>query len=362
MYWLALTMLVGGLVCPFQGANAETILQKISTNSSKSEFVTTLKFSAPISKDDLSIEYIGRTVQVNIPDVKMRWKKDLRKVNKQSVSTLYTFQEGATLRTRVNYSKGIDANTFKGHVDLKVDGSKLTVTVKSPEYIAANDKGIATELPAFKPVDLDAEINRAMNMAQEETEQEKLILKVDAEEKVPVAVKAPTKKVSKKKAKKDLKESDIPVLAGKSKKEKPELKSAWSRMIISLIVVALIGGGFVFFGRWWNRTHKRNDLNTKIRVLSQFHIGPKKSLTIVRVAGESLLLGVTDNSISMLKTLSLVDDELPEVVPQEFKESLNTHLDNPDAEAVSEVEEQEDFAMGDIRDVVSNRLKKMRSI
>lgn len=48
-------------------------------------------------------------------------------------------------------------------------------------------------------------------------------------------------------------------------------------------------------------------LKSPIRVVSTFFMGQKKNLTIVEVAGEWLLLGVTQNSISMLAKLENPD-------------------------------------------------------
>ena len=62
----------------------------------------------------------------------------------------------------------------------------------------------------------------------------------------------------------------------------------------------------------------------QIKVLSQHYLGPKKSLVIVRVAGESILVGVTDSNISMIKSLALIDDEVPVETPKNFADALNS--------------------------------------
>ena len=47
-------------------------------------------------------------------------------------------------------------------------------------------------------------------------------------------------------------------------------------------------------------------------------------MAIIRVAGESILIGVTDSHISMIKSLSLIDDEVPSEVPQKFAEVMSS--------------------------------------
>ena len=71
--------------------------------------------------------------------------------------------------------------------------------------------------------------------------------------------------------------------------------------------------------KWWSKKNTKSLGGTKIQVLSTHYLGPKKSLSIVQVAGESLLLGVTDQNINMIKTLSLIDDEVPATTPNNFE-------------------------------------------
>lgn len=54
----------------------------------------------------------------------------------------------------------------------------------------------------------------------------------------------------------------------------------------------------------------------QMKILSQFHLSPRKSLAVVQVAGESILLGVTEHHISMIKSLSLMDEDFDGEVPK----------------------------------------------
>ena len=74
-------------------------------------------------------------------------------------------------------------------------------------------------------------------------------------------------------------------------------------------VLGLFGLTLGMFTKWWKkRTEKSMDTN-KIRIMTQHFLGPRKSLAIVRVAGESILIGITDQNINMLKSLSLLDED-----------------------------------------------------
>lgn len=132
-----------------------------------------------------------------------------------------------------------------------------------------------------------------------------------------------------------------------------------SKMVISFGVVALMLGAAYYFIRKYSTANKVGPKsNMQIKVLSQHYLGPKKSLAIIRVAGESILIGVTDQNISMIKALSLMDDELPQVLPKNFEESLTEKN-----EMMSEAEGlEDDFTFAGLKTTVSQKLKSMRSL
>ncbi|MBK7960111.1 MAG: flagellar biosynthetic protein FliO [Bdellovibrionales bacterium] len=117
------------------------------------------------------------------------------------------------------------------------------------------------------------------------------------------------------------------------------------RLIASLSIVGiLVAGGVLLIKK---KGFKKSLLKeNQIKILTQHYLGPKKSLAIVRVAGESILIGITDQAISHIKTLSLLDDEIPESPPKEFEGLIK----------------EEDFSMKGIKDIVGHKMKNMRSL
>ena len=149
-----------------------------------------------------------------------------------------------------------------------------------------------------------------------------------------------------------LPENQIPVLTENKDAKKPS-GNQLHRIMITLGVLATVLGGLTYGLRRYANRGTGPKSNTKIRVITQHALGPKKSLMIVQVAGESILLGVTDHNISMIKQLSLIDDEIPENIPRNFDRTLEDY------------EEGGDFALrglADIRDSVSTRLKNMKNL
>lgn len=155
------------------------------------------------------------------------------------------------------------------------------------------------------------------------------------------------------------KESDIALNLDKEKKHS-ENDSSVFRVLFSLVILGVVGVGAFFCLRKY-AIPKAMKSQTQIKVLQQHYLGPKKSLAIIRVAGESILIGVTDTNISMIKSLSLLDDEVPEETPQNFAGAMRS-LESPTPGASHGAQDGEDFSFGSIKDVVAKRLKGMRSL
>lgn len=168
-------------------------------------------------------------------------------------------------------------------------------------------------------------------------------------------------------------ESEIPVLQH-SPKISGKPSDSMTRLLMSLGILAAVIGGIVLFGRYWAKRRFGVAQHHQIKMLTQFSLGPKKSLAIIRVAGESILIGVTDHNISMIKSLALIDEDMPTEIPVQFNESLEAagFADEVFATAAAQPalpelpppprEAGEDFSFGSVKDMVASRLREMRSL
>ncbi len=118
-----------------------------------------------------------------------------------------------------------------------------------------------------------------------------------------------------------LKESEIPVLT-KSTETKSSSSNPFFRMMIALVVICGLGLGTLVYAKRFKKITTSQSKAPKIQVLTQHHLGPKKSLAIVKIAGESILIGVTDHNITPIRVLSLLDDELPPAGPRDFNAAM----------------------------------------
>ncbi len=138
-------------------------------------------------------------------------------------------------------------------------------------------------------------------------------------------------------AKSDLKESEIPVILSSPKKEKNE-SNFGLRLVVSLLLLVVTGGALYFASRRWTWQKEKGGKQTRIEIIHQMHLGPRKSLALLRVSGEVMLVGITDHNINMIKSLSLIDDELDNIAKRDFHGFLD-----------------EEFEMGDVRSVLGQR-------
>lgn len=179
-------------------------------------------------------------------------------------------------------------------------------------------------------------------------------------------------------------EDQIPLTIDQVKKASDSEPMSTRLMMTGLIITALLGTAY-YFVKKYKFSNTINKSNMQIKVLSQHYLGPKKSLAIIRVAGESILVGVTDTNISMIKSLSLLDDEIPSEMPQNFAEAMTTENSKTASGAMAVAsktpasttkissqattmnsmtaeELEEEFSFSGLKDTVSKKLKSMRSI
>lgn len=174
-----------------------------------------------------------------------------------------------------------------------------------------------------------------------------------------------------------LAEDQIPLNIETAKKP-AEGGSTTAKALMSMAIVLILTGSGYYFVRRYKFSNTINKSNMQIKVLSQHYLGPKKSLAIIHVAGESILVGVTDHNISMIKSLSLIDDEVPASLPNTFGQTMakveadggaGTAAAAAGAKAATgtgsaatvPVELDEEFSFTNVTDTVSKKLRSMRS-
>jgi flagellar protein FliO/FliZ len=113
------------------------------------------------------------------------------------------------------------------------------------------------------------------------------------------------------------KENEIPVFTKSEKVAKSENSLIW-RLVTSMLLLAVVGGAMIFATKRYARKKNTGGDKVRIEVLHRYQLSPKNSLALVRVAGEAILIGCTDQSVNMLKTVTLIDDELEGLLGKDF--------------------------------------------
>lgn len=367
-------------------AGAPALVESVKSYRDGDTFTTELKMKSVWSGDEVHAQFAGEAVQIDFPDAGLAKEKKLVNVEDRMVKSVYLSQpDSSSLRTRVAIKKGLIASSLENSIRIRRAGSVVSIDILGDAMPGKSGKNeteitrvvaVSDEKAAEETSDLSVKLVADASVSPatyESTAEAEVPLESELEAGTAIAsvergdVQAGPGAIDTNK----LPESEIPVLA-KVKEDKKASAGSLHRILISLGVLVVILGSISFGLKRWAGRSRAASASPKIKVLTQHHLGPKKSLAIVQVAGESILVGITDHNISMLKTLSLLDEEIPEKVPNSFGSALNEFDDEEDfaegsaiASSSSSQEPNEDFAMRgltEIRDVVSSRLKNMRNL
>lgn len=338
-------------VCIFYGAlsyASETLeLKSVKASQDNRAQIVELHFNQDIQPDQFSIDYINETVQVNLPSVKFSKGTQTDRVNSDLVRTLYTYKVSDNLsRTRIILNT--DALKYQGRTRLEAQGSVLKVLL-NPSTPKVSEEDLRQAHEWVESATKESSKAGASKEASKEISKTPESIQVAQN----VASEAPSQE-----SLEGLEESEIPVLAKSEDHTNSKKQNPMTRILVSLgLVFGLLGAFFVYARKNFVKAPKNK--NTQIKILTQHYIGPKKSLMIIRVAGESMLIGVTDNQINLIKPLALMDDEIPQETPKEFSSALNKLFKR---NLNLDIQETDEFAISKIKDVVSGKLKGMKEI
>lgn len=88
------------------------------------------------------------------------------------------------------------------------------------------------------------------------------------------------------------------------------------KMFSALVVVVLcIYAGIFLLKRTMGRRYTGNRQNSVLEVLETTYVGPKKTVSLIRVADKAVLVGITDGAISVLAELDA--DQTAEITARE---------------------------------------------
>lgn len=298
-------------------AHALNLLKGVTTVEENSQFMTVYEFSEPFDPTMVQTNVHEKMLQVIFPNAEMATDKNSLHIGKKGIAGIESVFEGPDLiKSNINFDETVPVSMSGENIKVLADKNLLKVFV-------ANEPAQTMSSPV-----------KSSNTQ-------------------------------------NVKESEVPAFSTLKADKKAKSQSPYIKLMLSLFVIAVMSGGLIFFSKWYSKNNKKTAVNNQIKVLSHHALGPRKQLMIVRVAGESMLIGVTDQNISMLKSLSLIDDEIPAQMPVDFNESMDRADDKFNEEnkpkakvtvAAKAEAEVDEFVLSGIKDKISTKLKNMRDI
>ncbi len=387
-------------------AVSKVVVDDVKVFREGDRFVVDLFMNNPPKKSSLEVDFIRETIQVNVPGVKISKGKNLTRVSDRTVRSIYTYEpSGRILRTRVILKKGIEAARFLHSVSFERYANKIRVVVdgKGDAALASRTgEEVSVILPVeeIKPEKLISQVKlnptipsaikntksivmptvlpsrETVGSATIEKSSDELIARTKEEVKKEVEGSEEESEILISKTKEDKKtEADIPLFKTSKAEETSSVQPSLQKILISLAVILMSFVVAAYAIKKWGNKKGITNSNRSIKIIAQHHLGPKRSIAIIQVAGESLLVGITEQNISMLKTLNLLDEDIPQKsftgalsqFDQENDAFISSGRPQPAQPAISaKVSNNEDnyalTGLSEIRDRINTRLQGMKQI
>ncbi|MBS1958661.1 MAG: flagellar biosynthetic protein FliO [Bdellovibrionales bacterium] len=261
-----------------------------------------IQFDSPISKKMLDYDYVRDIAQLTIRNATIYPARILHP-EKKTFNKVFAYQYAPSL-VRVRFNVEGQASQFQGKIISKIDGNRLTV--KFPLATVAAPV-VAEEKSAKKDDDSN---DRALL--------DKVLASSDDKDEKPV------KEEKKSKTEKSL--------TGNKKSNSPAASLGGAKpgqsVFRSIMAMALIVGGLGLVLVWVKR--KKTAQATRvgngwlsslipqgmrkqkslIEVVGQQALGPKQSITVVRIRGQQFVLGVSQDSVHLISQIDSNEDEV----------------------------------------------------
>jgi len=314
-------------------------LENVETQFTKDELTIKFYFKKPLVhlRDPLFFE---KSIQVDFPLAYSQPAKRFLKTGDSQISQIYVSQfNSRTMRVRFILGKDEEGD-YENRFHMEKDGDSLVVRVKRGETDILGQL-LARTTEKFNEKKQKNKINKFnVNNIQEKREvksqplpfdTKKLIssdsdvLKSDSPKKIKTASynKRPKWKTAKNKTGESsslIKKTAFGLQPPEDKKTEPvSLLSSGLRMVTTLSLV--LGLIFLLFFGFKKYVLKNTAFGggKLVQVLSTNFLAPKKNIALVEVAGEILVLGVSDQNISLLTSIR---------EPDRIEEIKNAHGDN----------------------------------
>ena len=365
----ALLLAVSILVCLWMisGARAATpqIQDLVVTDQEAGATKVELKLSSAVARNNVSVDFERNFIQVSFHGVSAFPAKN-KNVGEEVLEKIFTYQYQPDL-ARVRLLLRSEASKVKAATTWHLIGNSLVITIPGKDSSAT-----AAAAPKADSVKQISAVEEKPDLANQAAEAQ--ILKEVTTGK--------TEKSAEKTAKLDSKGENEPLFLGESteKVAKPAAASGptpFQKMISGLFTVLVIIGSIALAFRKFvlGKGLKIGSLNfargnRMIDVVSTQGLGPKKSLSVVRVADQYIVIGVTGDNINFLTNLDSKANvekylDIDEVQTDQvaFSSTLNNNLNtNVTFKASSDTLPEKTPVAASIRSSIKKRIEGFKPL
>jgi len=315
-------------------------LENVETKFTEDELTIKLYFKKPLVHLRKPI-FFEKSIQVDFPLAYSQPAKQFLKTGDSQISQIYVSQfNSRTMRVRFILGKNEEGD-YKNKFHMERDGDSLIVRVERDEtdilgqLLARttekiNEKRQTNKLNKFNDINIEekreVKSQPILSDAKKTTPSNSDDLKLDSTKKIKTASynKRPKWKTANNRtgeSSSSIKKTSFGLHRPDDKKnsEPVSLLSSGLRMVTTLSLV--LGLIFLLFFGFKKYVLKNTAFGggKLVQVLSTNFLAPKKNIALVEVAGEILVLGVSDQSISLLTSIR---------EPDRIEEIKNAHGDN----------------------------------
>ncbi len=315
--------------------------------------IVEFRFSAPIEKDRIAVEFQRNFIQLSLKGV-TAYPARTKNLEHSKLDKVFTYQYQPDLARARVLLKGLAAE-IQSSTAWEIDGNALRVILNASQGAVVSAAGAANKsaaiLPAKAKVSDSIKTKAAAPNSKLDAEDDKLIQEILSKTNEPAkiektAVAASTANVATQDAAKTqnafASTEDQPVFSsekttGSQAVVAKEKTSPAAKVFGSLLmVIGIIGAGALAFRRFaLGKGIGLQKQGRVIEVLANQTLGPKRSIALVKVLDQYMVVGMGGENMTLLANLGNnvdIDKYIDEINPsQSFSTTLRGTLESSDA-------------------------------
>jgi len=363
LFCVHLCLSVVTFILPAEAMASQNYLQNLKVYKNPDELRVVMDFLSPIKAEPV-LSFYEKSVQFDMPDTYIHPAKRVFEVGDEFLKYVYALQHSKD-KVRMRLLVSQSGISLKDRLSVLRDDKNLIIVIKK----AAAAKGQETAAIKSKIKNIKSEINIAgsqkdLEMRSQKLEEGELKLQMQniasepdiqqskADINNPEGTKAVEGKIEEVKPQLTTPDSENQTSNIETKGagsgylkyqeplpvEPPDMSSAIFKTITALAIVL---AAVLLISYIAKKVLKKNDIvfgkDKLIRVLGTSYIGVKKAITLLDVAGEVLVIGVTNNNITMLTKLESEDAKSKLLNSNSKLRIPNSELQTPKDEMVARI-------------------------